>query len=151
MARVEEMLDPAIAMVEQRVADTGKPAALIGWSNGGVFAREITRDRPDLVSQVITFGTPIFGGPKFTRAVDCYAPEEIERLEAMIDLRNEQPIDRPITAMYSKADHIVDWRACIDTLSPNVENIEVASTHAGMMIDPDIWSLTARRLATKSL
>ena len=147
MAEVEDMLEPATQMVEQRASEANRPVALVGWSNGGVFAREIARDRPDLIGQVITFGTPIFGGPKFTRAVESYSLEELERLDKMINERNRTAIDRPITAIYSKADLIVDWRACIDTISPNVENIEVFSTHAGMVIDPDVWSVVARRLS----
>ena len=56
-------------------------------------------------------------------------------------------IDRPITAFYTKLDGVVDWRACIDTFSPHVENVEVGSTHAGMTIDPDVWGAIARLLA----
>ncbi len=145
-ADVEGMLDEVIAMIERRVDQTGQPCALIGWSNGGVFAREVARDRPDLVTRVFTFGTPIFGGPKYTRGAKFYSTEEIARIEGIVNERNQLPIGRPITAFYSRADAIVDWRACIDDFSPDVENIEVGSTHAGMLLDPDIWQTIARRL-----
>ncbi len=144
---VEEMLDDVIDLVEQRVEHTGQPAALVGWSNGGIFAREVARDRPDLVTQVFTFGTPIFGGPKYTRGAALYSRADIARIEALVNQRNEIPIRRPITALYSKNDAIVDWRACIDDFSPDVANIEVSSTHAGMVIDPDIWTAIALGLA----
>ena len=147
MAQVEAMLSTATAMVENRVNRAGKPATLIGWSNGGVYAREIARDRPDLVSQVITYGTPIVGGPKFTRGAKFYQAEEIDRIERVVTHRNTKAIECPITAFYSRRDHIVDWRACIDTFSPNVENIEVRSTHVSMGIDPDVLAEIARRLA----
>jgi len=146
-AEVEQMLGPVINMVEDRVESTGKPACLIGWSNGGVFAREVTRDRPDLVNQVFTYGTPVVGGPKFTRGAALYSTDEIERIVDLVDRRNTTPITRPVTAFYSRQDHIVDWRSCIDEFSPQVEHIEVRSTHAGMSIDPDVWKLIARRLA----
>lgn len=146
-AEVEDMLDPVTEMVERRVEQTGKPAALIGWSNGGVFAREVARDRPDLVTRVLTYGTPVVGGPKYTRGATLYPDAEVDRIDAVIAERNLVPIERPVTAFYSRADAIVDWRACIDGFSPDVENIEVRSTHAGMSIDPDVWERIARRLA----
>lgn len=147
MAKVEDMLGDVTEMVEQRVDQTGQPAALIGWSNGGVFAREVARDRPDLVEQVITFGTPIFGGPLYTRGAALYDADELGHIVSIVDERNTIPITRPITAIYSEADNIVDWRACLDTFSPLVDNIAVSSTHAGMMIDPDILSIIAHQLA----
>ena len=150
-AEVESMLDEVTAMIERRAEQTGQRCALIGWSNGGVFAREVARDRPDLVTRVITFGTPIFGGPKYTRGAKFFSDEETDRIVRVVEERNQLPIDRPITAMYSTADAIVDWRACIDDFSPNVENIEVGSTHAGMLIDPDIWQTIAKRLAQPDL
>ena len=146
-AEVEKMLDDVTTMVERRVDETGRSAALIGWSNGGVFAREVARDRPDLVSRVFTYGTPIFGGPKYTRGAGLWTNEEIERIERVVAERNLIPISRPITAFHSKNDAIVDWRACIDDFSPDVENLEVRSSHASMGIDPDIWETIARRLA----
>ena len=146
MAQVEAMLGQFLERVAERVETTGKPATLIGWSNGGIFAREAARDRPDLVSHVFTYGTPIFGGPKFTRGARFYPSGEVERIAQVVERRNEIPIARPITAFYSRQDHVVDWRACIDTFSPDVENIEVRSTHAGMGIDRDVWDGIARRL-----
>ena len=147
-AQVETMLGPVIDMIEQHAIDAGSPVHLLGWSNGGVFAREVARDRPDLIAQVFTYGTPIFGGPKFTRGAALYPPEEIDRVAAIVERRNAIPIDRPITAFYSKNDAIVDWRACIDDFSPAVENIQVRSTHSGMGIDPDVWRPIASRLAS---
>ena len=149
-AEVEKMLQPAIEMVERHVVATGRPSALIGWSNGGIFAREVARDRPDLVTRIITYGTPIFGGPRYTRGAALYSPDEIARIESVVERRIERPVTRPITAFYSRADAIVDWRACIDNHSPDAENVEVSSTHAGMIIDPDIWQGIAERLAEQS-
>ncbi len=144
-----EVLLPSVAnSVRQRVAEAGKPITLIGWSLGGIFAREIARDHPHLVSQIITLATPVFGGPKYTRGAKAYPTEYVDALESRVEERNQIPIELPITAIYSRADAIVDWRACIDTFSPNVENVEVRSTHVGVTIDPDAWQIIAKRLAT---
>ena len=144
---VEEMLDSVTLSVEQRAEQTGARLALIGWSLGGIFAREVARDRPDLVTQVITYGTPIFGGPRFTRGAKVYGEDKVSQIEVVVNERNLIPIQRPITAFHTEADAIVDWRACIDTISPDVENIKVQSTHIGMGIDPDVWEIIGRRLA----
>jgi hypothetical protein len=52
-----------------------------------------------------------------------------------------------VTAIYTRRDGIVDWRACIDRTSLDVEHIEVASTHLGLGIDADVWRVVAERLA----
>ena len=144
---VEGLLPSVENSVAHLAAQHGAPVTLVGWSLGGIFARETARNRPDLVEQVITFGTPVFGGPKYTRSASHYSTEYVDDIESRVNERNKIPIERPITAIYSKQDAIVDWRACIDTFSPSVENVEVQSTHVGLTIDPDVWELTARSLA----
>lgn len=145
---VEGMLPSIANAVHHRVAQAGKPIALIGWSLGGVLARETARDHPELVSQVITLATPVFGGPKYTRGARAYTNEYVDYLDQLVAERNEIPIERPITAIYSRADAIVDWRACIDTFSPDVDNIELRSPHVGITIDPDAWEIIANKLAS---
>lgn len=141
-------LGACIRYAEAKVEDSGSKAALIGWSLGGVFAREIARDRPDLVSRVITFGTPL-NGPPPSVADRVYSPEELDEIHTAIDERDHTPISVPVTAMYSRADWIVDWKACVDHRTPGVENIEISSTHVGMGIDPDVWKTIADRLAAE--
>lgn len=53
----------------------------------------------------------------------------------------------PLTVIFTRRDAVVDWRACIDTHSPQAEHVEVRSTHVGLGIDPDVWREVARRLA----
>jgi len=103
------------------VGDDGRPVALVGQSLGGYVAREVARDHPELVSQVITIGTPIFGA------------------------RSSRSLRRPVTAIASRADRIVSWSRAFDR-SPEATNVEVASTHMGMGIDPDVWRVVANTL-----
>ena len=49
--------------------------------------------------------------------------------------------------VFSRRDGIVSWEACIDRSSPYAEHVEVFSTHLGMGVDPDVWAVTADRLA----
>lgn len=144
---VGEDLAAIIDIVAAQVKAAGKPAALIGWSLGGVFAREVARDQPDLVTHVFTFGTPVIGGPRYTRSASAYTTERLDQIETEINERNQIPIERPITAFHSRRDGAVDWRACIDDHSPHVTNVEVRSSHTGMILDRDIWLPIAAALA----
>jgi len=144
---VEGQLPAVIARAEELFDRSEEPIALVGWSLGGVIAREVARERPELISQVITYGTPVVGGPLYTSVSGVYSPAERVLIAERIAERNQIPIDVPITAMYSKRDGIVAWRACIDDFSPDITMIEITSTHVGMGIDPDVWQIVSERLA----
>jgi pimeloyl-ACP methyl ester carboxylesterase len=76
-------------------AANGTPVTLIGWSLGGVIVREVARDHPDLVRELITLGTPVLGGPKYTRVGALFGKREsidLDRLEQEIHERNLRPI-----------------------------------------------------------
>jgi pimeloyl-ACP methyl ester carboxylesterase len=135
----EPRLPEAIAQCEQLVREHGQSIHLVGWSLGGVFAREIARDRPDLAASATTFGTPVIGGPRFSRPGRFYPVAELDRIEAAIAQRKHRPITVPVIAMYSKRDGVVNWRACIDRDTPHAINIEIFSTHLAMGLDPDVW------------
>ena len=127
--------------------ETGRQVALVGWSLGGIMSREVARQFPEHVEQVITFGSPIEGGPAHTALRHRYTHEQIDQIDEVITRRRRTAIEVPITAMWSKRDGVVSPKACIDDHSPHVENIEVMSTHLGMGIDPDVWTVIAKRLA----
>ena len=140
------------AILSERVAtlfeETGEQTALVGWSLGGVIARETARSVPHAVSRVITYGTPAIGGPTYTVGADSYGQVESTRIRTAIEqLDRDNPIRVPITAIFTRRDSIVDWPACIDRVSTDVEHVEVRSTHTGMGIDPDVWEVVATRLA----
>ncbi len=128
-----------------------RPVSLIGWSLGGVVAREIARAHPEAVDRVITFGSPVIGGPAYTSLAATGARVDAARVRAMQRrLDAARPISTPITAIFSRADGVVAWRACIDHVNPVVEHVEVRSPHLGLGLDPDVWRLVADRLATTS-
>ena len=110
--------DRLVPLLEPLVAERG-PVALVGWSLGGVVAREVARARPDLVRTVATFGTPVIGGPAHTvgaRSMDPAYTARIVRLQRELD--QDRPIRVPVTTIYSRRDRIVDWRASIDRATP---------------------------------
>jgi pimeloyl-ACP methyl ester carboxylesterase len=130
------------------IRDDAATVSLIGWSLGGVVAREVARAVPDRVRRVICYGSPVVGGPTFTVGARTYGREECERIARLIEETDaERPIRVPVTAIFTRRDGMVDWRACIDRASRDVEHVEVASTHLGLGIDPDVWAIVADRLA----
>lgn len=142
-----------IPRVTQAVADhaehVGEPVRLIGWSLGGYLAREAARDVPEHVDRVVTLGSPVVGGPRFTTTAGFYRANgtDFAQIDRFIEEREQTPIRVPITAVYSKSDGIVEWRACIDRRSPNVEHFRVRTTHIGLGFSPDVLGIVAATLA----
>lgn len=124
------------------------PVALVGWSLGGVIAREIARECPELVSTVVTYGSPVVGGPVYTAAARAYSAGERARIEALtLERSRATPIETPLAVIFSRRDTIVSWPACIDRSSRDVTHFEVSSTHFSMGLDPAVWQIVLERLA----
>lgn len=133
----------------QRELD-GKALTLIGWSLGGVVAREVARLFEGQVREVITLGTPIVGGPKYTVAAERFARSanlDLDAFEEEVHARNSIGISQPVTSIYSKLDGVVGWRASVDNYNRQANNIEVYSSHFGIGINGRVWRLIAGILA----
>ena len=140
-----------LARLEPVVQDTETPATLIGWSQGGVIAREVAKRRPELVRQVITLGSPIADAPEATTLFRIFkrTSEEEFTSELMSFLRE---VGTPLPGVrciciYSRSDSIVSPEIAQDLVSPNVENICVRASHFGMTVNPFILFIIADRLA----
>ncbi|MEM8490313.1 MAG: alpha/beta hydrolase [Pseudomonadota bacterium] len=136
-----------ITTVRELADKSGTSIPLIGWSLGGVVAREIARNAPAEVRTVVTYGTPVVGGPSYTIASNRYSAADRERIRARIDDRERNnPIRVPIAAVFSRRDTIVSWPACIDRVNPQVTHYEVDATHFSMGLDPAVWLLVLQRI-----
>lgn len=134
--------------VLELVDSGGSQVSLVGWSLGGVIAREVARRHPEAVRRVITYGTPVLGGSAFTAVARAYGPQASLAARAVAKrLDAQSPLQVPLTVVFTRRDGIVAWEACIDRVSPQAEHVEVFSTHIGMGLDPDVWGLVAQRLA----
>lgn len=123
---------------------------LVGWSLGGVLSREVARLYPELIKSVITMGTPLVGGPKYTVLANKYAKSmkmDLDAYEAEIHDINSQGISQPLTVIFSKSDGVVGWRASIDNYNSQAINVEVSCSHLGMGVDVDVWRIVAESLA----
>ena len=131
----------------------GKKVSLVGWSLGGILAREIARIIPDCVRQVISLGSP-FNGPKGSAPV---ASRMFELINGDIGSREPKALKRmllpppvPSTAIFSRTDGIAHWQACRDNLESRehqTENIEVKGSHLGLGHNAQVIWIVANRLA----
>ncbi|MFT7042711.1 MAG: hypothetical protein ACJAW7_001469 [Candidatus Azotimanducaceae bacterium] len=149
MGDVMAMIGQLTKAVRREAERSQNPLILIGWSLGGYLAREVARELPGMVSQVITMGSPIIGGPKYTRVAPLFHGNgmNLDMIEQAVELRDQTPLNLPITNIYSKSDGVVAWEACIDHKSAAVDHFEVASTHLGLGFSADVFRIVARQLA----
>ena len=145
-----QWLDRLAAAVEAESARDGRTLSLVGWSLGGIYAREIARAVPHAVRQVVTLGSPFGAEAEATHAGWLYRllsgsqPPQSRRY--LQELRRPLPV--PSTSVFSKADGIVPWQGCLQKEGPLSENIEVpAVSHLGMGTHRAVLALVAERLA----
>jgi pimeloyl-ACP methyl ester carboxylesterase len=127
----------------------GRTVSLVGWSLGGIYARELARAHPDRVRVVVTLATP-FRDISATHAARLVAIRPGGRsLREAHDLRAYlgQPVPVPATSIYSRSDGIVHWQSCLEQEGPQRENVEVACSHTGMGFHVDALAVIADRLA----
>lgn len=140
--------------VEAIALRRGRPVTLVGHSLGGMLARAVAGRRPDLIDSLVTMGSPVLAPAAVHRllawdarllarlaaagiggamSADCLAGD-CARL-AYEELQAPLPEGFGFTAIYSRRDGIVDWRACLDPLA---EHVEVGTSHCGMALDPKV-------------
>ncbi len=147
---VPALVPKVISRTESLYERHREPVSLVGWSLGGVLAREAARERPDLVRSVVTLGSPVVGGPKYTSTAWFYESvlrEDLDAIERVVEERNQIPIRVPITAIYSKRDTVVSWEACIDRHNTHCRHIEVDASHLSLGFDPRVLRLVSRTVA----
>jgi pimeloyl-ACP methyl ester carboxylesterase len=143
------VLESARRTLQDACEASGRKVSLIGWSLGGVYARELAKELPDLVRCVITLGSPFAGGPRSTNAWRIYeltSGRDITREHEQFELRKAPPV--PTTSIYSRSDGIVAWQGSIQGPDHGeVENIEVVASHIGIGMNPSSWWAVADRLS----
>ena len=127
----------------------GRKVSLIGWSLGGIYARELARLRPDQVRQVITMGSPFNGNFRanhVSRFYEMSSGHSLSDLDPELMARMKRPLLMPTTAIYSRLDGIAAWECCLLIPDATSENIKVSSSHCGFGFHPQVLWIIANRL-----
>lgn len=128
--------------------------SLIGQSLGGVFARELARNLPSKVKQVISLGSPINGNPTASNVSRLYSKRtgwQWNEFEKQAFCQRMEPPEVPCTAIYSKSDGIVAWQTAIERNNGRTQNIEVVCSHIGMAIHPPSIKVIVDRLVQSEI
>lgn len=142
---VEDQMQERLAELHARY---GRKVSLIGWSLGGIFAREMARRAPAQVRDVITLGSPFAGEPGASNAWWLYQLVSGRSEDHPADrVARKVPLPVPATAIFSRSDGIVAWQGCLEQRSPTTENIEVEGSHSGLGHNPVVLYAIADRLA----
>lgn len=150
--------------LEEMAGRTGERVAIVGQSRGGIIARVLATRRPDLVSGIVTLGSPVRQmldiHPAVLAQVGLVSLLGTLRVPSLFTVRclrgecchafrealaSPFPDDVGYVTVYSKRDGVVNWRACLD---PDADDtIEVRSSHCGMAAHPDVYRVVGEALA----
>jgi len=137
--------------VTELVERYGEKISLVGWSLGGVYARELAREMPDIVRQVVTMGSPFRGHPSSSNVHKIFnmfteVPYDEMPESFLQDMAHPRPV--PTTAMYTRGDGVVAWQSTVELSDrEDVENIHVGGAHLGLGFNPRVLYALADRLA----
>ena len=146
-----DFLETIIERTQEISYQYGRRVSLVGWSLGGVFAREVARRHPGIVRQVITLGSPfqhVGKGNNIKWIYEFMTKNELESIDPQLieDMKHSPPV--PTTAIYTKGDGIVSWECCMELEEDyQTQNIEVSGSHCGLGHNPVVLFCIADRLA----
>ncbi|MBI1394276.1 MAG: alpha/beta fold hydrolase [Alphaproteobacteria bacterium] len=146
---IDELADWVITVYRQ----SRRKVSLVGWSLGGVMARELAKRMPDAIRQVVTLGSPISGQPESSTISWLYervagpVKGATPEMQLLLERLHHPPVGVPSTAIFTKSDGIVPWRGCIEPEGPLTDNIEVMASHCGLGVNPFVFFAVADRLA----
>ncbi len=158
LGHVQNMRRTLGARLDAIAQHSGRKVSVVGWSLGGVYARMLALERPDVVRDVITLGSPFSRHPGASNISKLYARVSGEGPSHDIDaatmmfpsaldlIAGDLPV--PATSIFSKCDGIVDWHATLIKANERAQNIEVlGASHIGLGVSAPVAWAVADRLA----
>ena len=146
----DQWLDALSYHVQALTSTHEQAISLVGWSLGGIYAREVAKRLGPRVRQVITIGTPFAGTSRHTRAGLVYRLLNGRNAEIgpALSRRLSMPPRVPTTSIYSRTDGVVAWQACVQRgHRATTENIEVEGSHCGLGWNAGVFGVLADRLS----
>jgi pimeloyl-ACP methyl ester carboxylesterase len=150
----KDVVDALPRLLDRLAGEHGTAVSIVGQSLGGIYARRLAVRAPRQVRQVISLGSP-FGmsdrrvddGSPGARVFQRYSGRHTTQRISPARGSLAGPLPVPSTAVYSRWDGVVDWRACRQQPGPRSENVAVHASHLGMGLDPAVLWVIADRLA----
>lgn len=146
-----DLLSRMVFRLRKLRRQTGRNVSLVGWSLGGVYARELARLAPREVRSVITLGSPFANNPKANhgwRLFEILSGMDIEDLDSQTSKERSAPLPVPSTSIFSRSDGISAWQCSLQKEDERSENIEVLEgSHLGLGHNPLVLYAIADRLA----
>lgn len=144
-------LDLMTEKLERIYQKHGEPITLIGWSLGGIYARQLAKQDPSIIRQVITMGSPFKGVTSSNNALWMYEllkkskiiTEDID-MKLIEDIPTPAPV--PTTAIYTKEDGVVPWELCLEEEDSIHQNVQVRGSHLGLGVNPLVLQIICDRL-----
>jgi hypothetical protein len=142
------VMDGLRAQLNRLARASGRKVSLVGWSLGGIMARELAKEMPQEVRCVVTLGSPFSSHPRRANAWRSYEDASGHRIggaDLFRPLGETPPV--PTTSIYSRSDGVVPWRYSVEHHRALAENIEVEASHLGLGLNPAVLLAVADRLA----
>ena len=131
--------------------DAAAPVSIVGWSLGGIYARELARATPDHVRQVITLGSPIqmsdHDSSSMQGSYDALKNLHDPSVQRHVREACLPMLETPATSIYSRTDGVVKWQASLIQRTARSENIRVNGSHCGLGFNNAVAYAIADRLA----
>jgi pimeloyl-ACP methyl ester carboxylesterase len=144
----EGVLEKSLEQLADIYNKTKRKVSLIGWSLGGIYAREFAKTMPGMVRSVITLGTPFAGDPRATNAYWFYrlaTGHHVHQTGIIAQIKQAPPV--PTTSIYSRTDGVVAWKLSHEKETRLAENVEVIASHVGLGLNPSALYAIADRLS----
>jgi len=144
--RMRQLLQDRLRFIYEA---SGRKVSLVGWSLGGVYARDLALHMPDCVRSVITLGSPFandISASSIRKIYETLSGELITdvKIEDIQSLAGDLPV--PATSIFTKGDGIVHWRTCLLKENERAENIEITlASHTGLGVNAAaLWAIADR-------
>jgi pimeloyl-ACP methyl ester carboxylesterase len=146
---VYSMRDRLREKVAQLRRESGRKVSVVGWSLGGVYARDLAVSVPEMIRGVMSLGSPFAGDLRANnvgKLYDMLSGEKVEHADPADIAALAGPMPVPATSIYSRTDGVVHWRTSLMQEHETAENIEVVgASHLGLGFNPAVlWAITDR-------
>ncbi|MCW1382500.1 alpha/beta hydrolase [Novosphingobium sp. KCTC 2891] len=143
--RFDRLCERVVTMARRE----GEPIVLVGWSLGGLFAREVAHRHPEAVAMVVTMGSPFSGDRRANNAWRAYqliAGHSVDEPPVGLTFSQKPPV--PTVALWSPRDGIVSPRSACGRKGERDLAVALRCTHLGFAAHPAVADTLLRLVAT---